>query len=73
MDLRTILLIAMALFGFFLLAAILLVPAYLFLRREKKVSEQWTPEALARRARETPPSPNGSHAPNTADEEQPGA
>ena len=34
------------LIGFFTLAAILLVPVYRFLKREEKVSEQWTEEAL---------------------------
>ncbi len=32
--------------GFFSLAAILLVPIYLFLKREEKASEEWTKEAL---------------------------
>ena len=60
MNASSILIIIMALVGFFLLAAILLVPVYLFLKREKKASEQWTPEAVARRLRETPPSANGA-------------
>lgn len=33
-------------FGFCALAAVLLVPVYLFLRREEEVSEGWTEEAL---------------------------
>jgi hypothetical protein len=32
--------------GFFCLAAILLVPVYLFLKREEKASENWTKESL---------------------------
>lgn len=32
--------------GFFSLAAILLVPIYLFLKREEKASEEWTKDAL---------------------------
>ena len=38
--------------GFGLLAAVLLVPVYRFLEREKEVAEKWTPEALAKRMRE---------------------
>jgi hypothetical protein len=71
MDLSSILLIVMALVGFFLLAAVLLIPVYLFLQREKRASEQWTPEALARRTREAPPSPNGSAVHGPADEDNP--
>ena len=60
MDAYSSVIILLALIGFLLLAAIILVPFYLFLRRERKASEQWTPEALARRYRETPPAPNGT-------------
>lgn len=35
--------------GFALLAALLLVPVYRFLERERKVAQKWTPEALAER------------------------
>lgn len=38
--------------GFGLLAALLLVPVYRFLERERKVAEKWTPEALAERRKE---------------------
>jgi hypothetical protein len=38
-----------ALFGFILLAFLLLTPVYLFLDREEKASRHWTEEALARR------------------------
>ena len=38
--------------GFGLLAALLLVPVYRFLEREKKVAKKWTPEALAERMQE---------------------
>ena len=38
--------------GFGLLAAVLLIPVYLFLRREEAASEAWTPERLAERRRE---------------------
>lgn len=43
--------IAATLVGFFLLAALLLVPVYRFLERERKVAQKWTPEALAERMR----------------------
>lgn len=43
--------IAGTLVGFGLLAAILLVPVYRFLERERKVAQKWTPEALAERMR----------------------
>lgn len=33
--------------GFGLLAAALLVPVYRFLERERKVSEEWTPDKIA--------------------------
>jgi hypothetical protein len=40
--------------GFVTLAAILLVPVYRFLKREEKLSERWTKEALARKAHKQP-------------------
>jgi len=43
--------IAGTLVGFGLLAALLLVPVYRFLERERKVAKRWTPEALAERMR----------------------
>lgn len=44
--------IAATLVGFGLLAALLLVPVYRFLERERKVAKKWTPEALAERMQE---------------------
>lgn len=44
--------IAGTLVGFGLLAALLLVPVYRFLERERKVAQKWTPEALAKRMQE---------------------
>ena len=73
MNTSSILIMIMALVGFFLLAAILLVPVYLFLKREKKASEQWTPEAVARRIRESPPSTNGASHHNATGEKKTGA
>ena len=35
--------------GFFLLAYLLLAPVYRFLKREERVSRQWTAESLAKR------------------------
>lgn len=53
--------------GFVALAAILLVPVYRFLKREEKLSQRWTPEALARRAHQqpngAPPEPPESPSP----------
>ncbi len=66
-------LILLALLGFLALAVIVLLPFYLFLQREKKASEQWTPEALARRQREASPSPNGAPQHDAVGEEKPGA
>jgi len=68
MNAAHVVLILLALVGFFLLATVLLVPIYLFLQREKKASERWTPEAMARRMRDTPPSPNGTTAHDVEDE-----
>jgi hypothetical protein len=42
--------------GFGLLAAVLLVPVYRFLERERKVAQEWTPEALAERMQEQEPT-----------------
>ncbi len=56
------LVILLAFFGFVALAAILLVPVYLFLKREEEVGRNWTREELARRAQEQPPLPNGTPA-----------
>jgi len=50
--------------GFGLLAALLLVPVYRFLERERKVAQKWTPEALAERMRK-----KESTATNGTDEE----
>ncbi len=46
--------------GFVALAAVLLVPVYLFLKREERASQSWTREELARRYREQPPPANGA-------------
>lgn len=53
--------IILVLIGFLLLAFILLAPIYRFLsREEEEASKEWTEEALARRRRDQPPSPNGT-------------
>lgn len=59
--------ILLTLFGFLLLAFILLAPVYVFLNREREASKKWTPEELAKQLRETPPKKNG------VDEEERGA
>jgi hypothetical protein len=46
--------------GFGLLAAVLLVPVYRFLERERKVAQEWTPEALAERMQEQKSATNGT-------------
>lgn len=40
--------IALTFFGFLALAAILLVPVYLFLKKEEDVARNWTDETVAR-------------------------
>lgn len=56
--------------GFSALALVLLVPIYRFLDREQEVSEEWTPEQLAKRRREQQATENGtSGAADTADVE----
>lgn len=60
MDSEYYLLIALTFFGFIALAFILLFPVYRFLRREEKVSEEWTDEAIARRQRRERPSGDGA-------------
>jgi len=39
--------IGVTLIGFFALAAALLVPVYLFLKKEERVAENWTDETIA--------------------------
>ena len=41
------LIIALTFIGFVALAAILLVPVYLFLRREEEIASHWTDETIA--------------------------
>lgn len=57
--------ILIALFGFLLVAVLLLAPVYFFLKREERASARWTPDELAARAREHPGS-NGSPTPRPA-------
>ncbi|MEL6615152.1 MAG: hypothetical protein AAFQ43_05415 [Bacteroidota bacterium] len=51
-DVNWTLVILLTTVGFFTLAAILLLPVYVFLKREEGISKLWTPEAIARRQRE---------------------
>lgn len=51
--------ILFAFFGFIAVATILLLPVYLFLKREERDSEYWTHENLARELHERPPT-NGA-------------
>jgi hypothetical protein len=53
--------------AFVSLAALLLVPVYLFLRREERAGKAWTQKELARRwQREVPPSNGSSHETDAA-------
>ncbi len=45
------LVIAGTFFGFIALAFILLFPVYRFMQRQERLSDDWTPEAIARRQR----------------------
>lgn len=58
MDIYTIVSV-LTLIGFAALAALLLVPVYLFLKREEQASKRWTREALQQRLREKEASTNG--------------
>ena len=58
-DYTTIIIVTLV--AFLALAAVLLVPVYRFLQREKKASDKWTKDEIARRARDRPPR-NGSGA-----------
>ena len=63
MDSQIYLVVAATFLGFVALAFILLFPVYRFLRRQEKVSDDWTTEAIARRQRQAPTSDDGTGAP----------
>lgn len=63
------LVILATLIGFFLLAVLLLAPVNSFLEREKKVSEEWTPEKIAERLQEKRASTDGATETNDPSEE----
>ncbi len=52
MDGPIYLIIAVTFFGFIGLAFILLFPVYRFMRRQERMSDDWTPDAVSRRERE---------------------
>ncbi|MFO8233119.1 MAG: hypothetical protein R6U20_10665 [Longimonas sp.] len=56
---------------FFTLAAALLVPIWRFLDREKEVSKQWTPEAVAERLEERDAAPSSDDEPTPDDKMAP--
>jgi membrane protein implicated in regulation of membrane protease activity len=58
MDLTTVILITFV--AFVALAYVLLAPVYRFLKREEKVSAQWTQETLEKERRKAAQT-NGSH------------
>lgn len=57
MDTQIYLVVAAAFIGFVALAFILLYPVYRFLRRQERMSDDWTPDAIARRQRRGSASP----------------
>lgn len=65
------LLIILTLIGFFLLAAVLLVPVYRFLEREEQVSKRWTEDQLAERMREHRAQSNGTEEPSVSEGSDP--
>lgn len=52
MDGPIYLVIAATFFGFIALAFILLYPVYRFMRRQERMADDWTPEAVSRRERQ---------------------
>ena len=63
MDGQIYLVIMGTFFGFVALAFVLLYPVYRFLRRQERLADDWTPEAVSRRERsarrtaQRPPDP----------------
>lgn len=64
-------LIILTLVGFFLLAALLLVPVYRFLDREEEASKRWTEDRLAERLRERRSASNGTDEPSASEDSTP--
>lgn len=56
--------IAGTFFGFIAVAFVLLYPVYRFMRRQERLADDWTPDALARRQRR-----GGDGAPTDDDSE----
>lgn len=52
-DYTTIIIVTLV--AFLALAAVLLVPVYRFLQREKKAADKWTENEIARRGHDRPP------------------
>lgn len=63
-----IVIILLTFFGFALLAFMLLAPVYVFLRRERKLGDQYTEEILGSTLRGPAASSNGSPHPEQPDE-----
>lgn len=59
-DSAVYLVIAAAFFGFIALAFVLLFPIYRFLRKEERVSDDWTQDAIVRRQRRDEPIGDGA-------------
>ncbi len=73
MDSQIYLVVAATFIGFVALAFVLLFPVYRFLRREEKLSDDWTSDSIARRRRQAAadgamrdPSGDGAAAPGSA-------
>ena len=66
MDGSIYLVIAVTFFGFIGLAFVLLFPVYRFMRRQERLSDDWTPDAVARRQRADGAGPRGDGAPGRA-------
>ena len=60
-------LILATLFGFLLLAYLLLAPVSNFLDREQEASKEWTPDRVAERIRERETNKNGAETTGSAE------
>lgn len=59
------LVIAGTFFGFIGLAFVLLFPVYRFMKRQERMADDWTTEAVSRRARTRPPAADDADRPPT--------
>jgi len=59
--------IALTFFGFLALAFILLYPVYRFMKRQERMADDWTADAIARRQREIREARGDGGPPNDPD------